>query len=349
MKSATSESVTYIKDGNLKTVMLNNRNKRKVLAEIFETSYYGSYNQLTASIKENIDFVRFKNVRFVDYRKFKCCRPSIKNNDTICIFDNCILELNNMSSIYFKYGTFRMLNTKLENVDGIVTIQGREFYLLENSNLNRLYGLVLNSDIVSLNGNLKISRFSIYSKSVIIGNGKNESRIDISNQKDYCSEINVITDKLILNNSTLNIDFKVDKNQIIHADKMFIDDRSKIVTNQLLCINGNEFEIKTSDFPIIINKDKLKQVEVISILKIYNNLINRKIDIQSSNLLRGKTNILEQKIKENEDIRLELEQKIKEQEIILLKLREELVEQNKEMAVKISKSLKKKSIKYFDL
>lgn len=352
MQPTTNGSVTYIKDGNLKTITLNSRNRKKVLDDIFETSYYGSYNQLTANIKENIDFVHFKNIKFVDYRKFICCSPCMRNNETICIFENCTLELKNTSSIYFKYGTFKLINVKLDNIDGIVTIQGKEFHLHETNNLNQSYGLILNSNNIYLSGNLKFSRFSLYSRKITIGDLKSDTKLTLKEHGDIYPEIDITTNELILNKSAIICNFGGYIGQSIISSKIIIDDSSEIKSNQPININGNEYTIEPTAKFITIKKDTLKQTVTSSIIKTYNKLINAKVEREKQKILNKKFKNLKEEIEENEhkliELKQELELKIKEQEKIIDNLKQELENQNKEIGDKISKSLKKKSVKYFE-
>lgn len=345
MKNTANETVTYIKDGNLKTIILNSRNRKKVLREIFVTSYYGSYNQLTATIKDDIDYVHFENVNFIDYRKFICWNPYKKDNNTICIFENCTLELNNISPIYFKNGIFRLINTKLDNIEELITIEGKELYL--QNIISPKYGLRLDSENIYLTNSFFLSRLHLDAKRIAIDN----SNIFLKEGDSY-PEIIILTDNINLHKSNITCNFGGYVTQTINFKEITIDELSSIKSNQPIYINNNKYIIEPAQDFITIKKDNIKEIIAGSIIKTYNNFINEKIERKKQQILKTKFKELKEEIKINEDnlilLKEEYELKIKTQEEIINNLKQKLENKNKEIGTKISKSLKKKPLKYFE-
>ena len=101
-------TITYIKNGQEKTVEITLLNSSKIKKEIFNSNNWGRIN-----LKKDIEYIHFQNIDFPSFINNKeFC--GIKNNyNTICVLENCDLKnkLNNeVNRIELIGGIFQLIN-----------------------------------------------------------------------------------------------------------------------------------------------------------------------------------------------------------------------------------------------
>lgn len=124
-------TITYIKDNIETSVTLDFLNQGRILNELLTItteheyiSTYGisnlsSYQDTIFIIKDDVEFIHFKNFAFGSYIKgIKC------SEDALCILENCRFIQNNAYSntLTFFGGTFELINPTFIKIDELVTI-----------------------------------------------------------------------------------------------------------------------------------------------------------------------------------------------------------------------------------
>ena len=86
-QNTNQPTITYIKNGIEKTIIINRFNQKKVLEQIYEKKYnLVGYYFIDYKIKDDIEFIHFKNFYFHEVTKIEI------PNDTLCILEDCVFQ-----------------------------------------------------------------------------------------------------------------------------------------------------------------------------------------------------------------------------------------------------------------
>ena len=144
-------TITYIKNGQEKTVEINLLNSNKIKKEIFNLNEWGDL-----VLEKDIEYIHFQNIDFPLFVNSKEEFCGIKNNcNTICILENCDLKnkLNNeVGKIELTGGTFQLININTNEFKAEISICSYQETLIDNTNLT------------SNNQNLSLDNFYSFQK-----------------------------------------------------------------------------------------------------------------------------------------------------------------------------------------
>ena len=323
-------TITYIKNGQEKTININFWNKSKILNEIFKNYNQYIFINKELEIKEDIEYVHFKNIK-IDASGIEC-----ENENTICILDECTIsttdEITNSFEIfdgYFEFINPKFINT-LELYSSYVTDLN---FILNKQNLKEksiedLKLSITDAQNISLEGNFNLTELILSGKTIKLGTDTSLTNIIASSEIYIRSSDNLEIKRCIIeNNSEIY-------NTEIEYENIEIDNYSSIKSKKRIVKNLESYTKKDKEEYIILTVKELKRENLISILKGYKNILNTIIDTRKKKYI------------ENEFV--DLKQEIKKEEDNLKNLRQQLNNQTKEKEKQIVKSLSKKRITYFD-
>ena len=294
--------ITYIKKGKEATKVITRWNDKRILKEIVEMSDYRFYEPTAShyTIKDDIEFVYFKNINFVDV--FLIESPK----DAICIFEECMFGSRNIGyeSIKLSGGSFQIINPTLINMNefsaSYANIQDLSICAMGNGveklnigrcSLNRCKilevkddnhikkidafseQLILTGNFSLISGdlaaeNLRIEGKSLDDKTIVVA-----SRLWVYANKDL-GLVNCMID------GSNNLDlFLLASN--IQLSNVTLKASERIVVNDYI------YQKKADDFLVVVDDKKLAQTNLISLLKGYKGLLESQIEIKKEELLEN--------------------------------------------------------------
>lgn len=351
------KQVTYIKSNNEEiTIKINYFNRRKLRKKLFEKS-----NKLI-EIKSDIRYIHFQNVDLSKLTKLKKSVTGIKcNYKSICILENC--NIKELSERCFLLGDSfqvigiespktlkvrpeyckeiiidnRKINTTKRNLD-IATFNDCESIDIKDN--QTIKEIDLNSDNVSLSGNFLLDTFSVRSDyNLKIGDKKEITRIAMTDEKYPL--ILLETNNLELYNCLIINDSN--KPTYINYKNILINNctiktKGQIIINDVLI---HQIKKDKDGYRILTDKDLLR-LELNKNLKQRLNLINEQIESKSNKYSSQNQN---KKLISNIETQLKV---IEYEQKILDELQEEFRNQECIRRKQITKTLKRKPVKYFN-
>lgn len=356
-------TITYIKNGVEKTIIINRFNQKKILEEIYERKYnLVGYYWIDYKIKNDIELIHFKNYSFHEVNKIEI------PEETICILENCIFQnkVNCHKILKLIGGSFELIDPVLINIKEINEkpanrIEDLSINITKNYNYtdyilktkiynnaiinikdnNLLEDITNYSQKVTLNGNFDLCNFELLAyKEIIIGNKKEKTNIKV---KDFRPLIKS-NEKVNLRNCHIDINNDGIGNFEIDTPSLEVEQISLTATDEIV-INNYVYNKKETEDKVVVTDSKLASTNLISILKGYRNLLEQQIKIQKEEYLKEKFSKEKKDIKNQKEKISELEQKLIEEQEYLNKLESKLETKKKNKGKAITKSLTKKQIK----
>lgn len=305
----TKSIINYIENGQEKTININFYNKTKTLKKIFE-NYNNElfYQNENLKIKDNIEYIHFKNIK-LETNCIEC-----KNSNTICILEDCTLKTINKNDDTLEIfdGYFEIINPNFINVSELYSDFVNDFNFTmtkenteEKSLLDELSLIITSYQNITLNGN-----FNLY-EIVLSGNkinlGKKDSITTIKNNTGIYIEAH---HDLELNNCTIEKTSSIN-NIEFEYQVLKMDDKSIIKSPNRILINyKTQPPLHQKNKLYVLTLKDLKRENLISILKGYQNVLNKIIEKKKENILEGSFNSLKEEIKEQETKLKKLNQKL---------------------------------------
>lgn len=346
--------ITYIKNGQEKTLKVTSRNSNKIKKEIFSFNDSG-----IVVLKKNIDFIHFQNINFPLFiNKEDVFRGIESKYHTICILENCELKnkLNNkVISIELTSGTFQLINIETNEFKTGINLNSYKEIIIDNTNLK------------SNNSNLLLDSFHSFQKLDIKDNNTIKKMYlsgeeIVLSRKFLLNDLSLNSDGIIklgtdTTNTIINISSKGKSNIVIESNELELNNCNIINDNpdSNIYINykkiiGNNFIIKSKGNIIINNKVVFKEknkegyvvVTIKDLLRLkLNNILSTKLNQIENRIVLDTEEKLLENYNEKLESNIKYQEKLVEYNINILKeLREELVNWNKEQRSNLVKSLK---------
>jgi len=323
------KEVTYIKKGIQKTIVLNKLNKWKVFLDIFEIEKPWNTDK-KYSIKKDIEWLQMKNIEFKNHEVINC-----RNNETVCIFENCKFIANDCYYLTFENGIYQLLNCRFGiKTEQIYSIDASDiefrFKDYQSSHLKNWLKLELNSkrikitedkccdkivayasDKIEIDGIFNLTECALFGPKIDIGNKEKRTTI---RSLDFSKKLIISGKELNLDNCT--IVQESEKGIEISAEKINGYD-FKLKSKGNIKINGTVYKKKAENEWVVITwKDfyKMKsKAELISFLKILKKKTTQEIEEKTSDYSKEYLQEIEEQKKYLEDLKthqLERERKI---------------------------------------
>lgn len=351
-------TITYIKNNEEKTITLNLFTIPKQLMELYLITF-DFYDGKIYKIKDDIQFIHFKNFSFQNISEIRCAY------DTICILEDCTFSKKSYlrRSLYLDGGSFEVIDPILINIEGIDAktffpqqinviytkkIQNKDkkikissgstigyssetTMLRDENNINKISVL---SDNIVLENNFQLGSLELEGKNVTIGNNDEQTTIiNSSNFPHVYPKLGIeASESLQLINCVIESDYH--NGIMIESPRIEVKNVTLKSQNANILINENEFKKQDNEELVVTDKDILRA-------SLMNCLVSRKERLEQ--LIESKKNqILENSSfpeqKQLIDLRIQIHQKERE----IKQLQQQLQQKGKV----IVKSLAKKSGKY---
>lgn len=314
-------TITYIKNGKEKTIVIKRINKNHI-----KKSIYKIYGGLLL-VDEEISLIHFKNIIFkVDEI---ICRKSTQ----ICIFENCTFKQYTSNTFKFGNGSFECINPNFIDIHQINARYLNDFVLtLSDKNISEQTELSIDifANNINLQGDFFLETLILEGKNIVLGNDNYQTNINLLDYGWYQSMINASEELNLTNCLIKNIP---QKTLTINSPILNIDEASTIKTNGDVLINDN-FYISNIETPSIITKKDIIRTSLIRELKTYSEVLKEKIANLTNKHLENELKPLNEQIE------------IQENYLKVLKEKQNNIDSKKSKA--ITKSLSKKSISYLE-
>lgn len=364
--------ITYIKNGQEISKIVTKWNQRKILKEVLSISTYTRYSKLliTYKIENEIELIHFQNFHFKEIVEIRIPK------DSICIFENCIFEIQLDNHYYLdlllKGGSFEFINPTLigireihpligmreidnkyqiiqdlsiitaeKNVENItIVVEGPRSCNCTNLSIednNNIESIDVSAQKTALKGDFKLDSCEIWGNEIKIGNQKTITRIDST----FFTPKIVARDTIQLTNCTINN--PKESTGTIHLDAPKIEVKNvTLIADEYIEINRNRYQSKEEDQKVIVTDKELLRANLISVLKGYRRLLEQQIKQQGQIYL-------EPEYQKNQEQIAKQEQIINQKQQELNKLKQSLNETMKRKNQAITKSLSKKKVKNLPL